>query len=222
MRNFCLINCVLFGYITLLTGCTSHLTKPEQFSGFLDDYSQLQEVNSSTGKPILRWIDPNFRLSEYNNIIIQPITYYPAPKLTIQVDQNLLEDVLNYTNTQLKKSMGQHLSLDGKTKPNTLLFRGSITAVNTSNESMQFYEVLPFAMLLAGGEIITGHRTQDTNIFFEGEVIDVTTQKPVIRIVRKGMGKQVKNSNSKISFQMLKPVIDQVAEDAKIFVQPNS
>lgn len=219
MRVICLVNSVILANVVLLTSCVSQRAEPTQYSGFLGDYNELQKESSPTGKPVLRWVSPDFRLSEYNNIILEPIVYYPTIKPTTQIDRKLLDDVLSYTNNQLKNSTGQHLSLTNNVTPGTLIFRGAITAVNTSNESMQFYEVLPFAMLLAGVEIITGHRTQDTNVFFEGELIDATTQQVVIRVVRKAMGKQASNSNKKITFGMLKPTIDQIAEDAKLFAQ---
>lgn len=219
MRVMNLINSVVLANVTFLAACTSHIPDSKQYSGFLDSYSELQEENSATGMPILRWVSPDFKLSEYDNIIIEPIVYYPQPTPTPQVDRELLNEVLNYTNNQMKKSTGQHISLSNKVTPRTLIFRGAISAVNTSNEGMQFYEVLPIAMVLAGIEVATGHRTQDTNIFFEGELLDATTQQPVIKIVRKGMGKQISNAQKKLTFDMFKPIIDKVAEDAKRFLQ---
>jgi hypothetical protein len=39
-------------------------------------------------------------------------------------------------------------------------------------------------MVVAG--TATGHRTMDTNLYFEGELIDAATNKPVLKVVRKG------------------------------------
>jgi hypothetical protein len=41
-----------------LTGCASKLAQPNQYSGFLKDYSNLKETTTASGKPELRWIDP--------------------------------------------------------------------------------------------------------------------------------------------------------------------
>ncbi|MGM1330025.1 DUF3313 domain-containing protein, partial [Klebsiella michiganensis] len=38
-----------------LAGCSSKIAKPEQYSGFLKDYSNLKETTSASGKPELRW-----------------------------------------------------------------------------------------------------------------------------------------------------------------------
>lgn len=43
-----------------LSGCASKITQPDKYSGFLNNYSDLKETTSATGKPVLRWVDPSF------------------------------------------------------------------------------------------------------------------------------------------------------------------
>lgn len=40
-----------------LSGCASKITQPDKYSGFLNNYSDLKETTSATGKPVLRWVD---------------------------------------------------------------------------------------------------------------------------------------------------------------------
>ena len=94
---------------------------------------------------------------------------------------------------------------------------GAITGVNTSKEGLQFYEVVPVALLVAGTQAATGHRTMDTNLFFEGELIDATTNKPVLKVVRKGEGKDLNNESTPMSVETLKQVVDDMATDATMF-----
>ena len=82
-----------------LSGCASKITQPDKYSGFLNNYSNLQETTSATGKPVLRWVDPNFDQSKYDSIVWNPITYYPVPKASTQVGQKVLDKILSYTNT---------------------------------------------------------------------------------------------------------------------------
>lgn len=58
--------------------------------------------------------------------------------------------------------------------------------MDSSKEGLQFYEVIPVAMIVAGTRAATGHRTMDTDLYFEAEVIDASTNKPVIRSYVKG------------------------------------
>ncbi len=97
-----------------------------------------------------------------------------------------LDELLNYTNTKLKTAIGQRKPIVTTPGKHSLIFRGAITGVSSDKEGLQFYEVVPVALLVAGTQMATGHRTMDTHLFFEGELIDATTNKPVIKVVRKG------------------------------------
>ncbi len=155
--------------------------------------------------------------SKYDNIVYNPVTYYPVPKPTTQVGQQVLDQLLTYTNTKLKTAIGQRKPLVTTPGPRSLIFRGAITGVATSKEGLQFYEVVPVALLVAGTQMATGHRTMDTNLYFEGELIDAATNKPVIKVVRKGEGKDLNNESTPMAFETLKKVVDDMATDASMF-----
>lgn len=200
-----------------LGGCTSHVAKPEQYSGFLGDYSGLTETTSPSGKPVLRWVDPSFNPAAYSKLVWNPVTYYPNPKPTAQVSQKVLDGVLDYTNSRLKAAAAQRLQLVSHPQAGTLIFRGAIAQVGTEAEGLQFYEVLPVTLVVAGAESASGHRTMNTNLYFEAELIDAATGKPVLKVVRKGAGKDVSNSAQKVTVNDLKAVIDNLATDVTEF-----
>ncbi|MBP5090194.1 DUF3313 family protein, partial [Pseudomonas chlororaphis] len=45
-----------------LVGCSSNITQPDEYSGFLGDYSQLKEAKSPSGVEVMRWVDPKLDL----------------------------------------------------------------------------------------------------------------------------------------------------------------
>ena len=92
-----------------------------------------------------------------------------------------------------------------------------LRCVETSKEGLQFYEVVPVALVVAGTQMATGHRTMDTHLYFEGELIDAATNKPVVKVVRQGEGKDLSNENTPMAFETLKEVIDDMATDATMF-----
>ncbi len=100
--------------LLVLAGCSSSLTDPVKYSGFLKDYSGLQETKSPTGKTILRWVDTDFKSSNYDKLIYNPLTYYPVPKPNTQIGAETLDKILAYTNTRLKASAGQRIQLVSK------------------------------------------------------------------------------------------------------------
>ncbi|ALR76660.1 DUF3313 domain-containing protein [[Enterobacter] lignolyticus] len=217
MRTITLFKVAALAGTLALTGCASKLAQPNQYSGFLKDYSNLKETTSASGKPELRWIDPHFDPKNYDNIVYNPIIYYPVPKPSTQIGQQVLDGIRNYTNQQLKQAISERRTLAAAAGPRSLIFRGAITGVNSSKEGLQFYEVIPVAMIVAGTQAATGHRTMDTNLYFEGELIDATTNKPVVKVVRKNEGQTLANETTPMTIDTLKQVIDDMAVDAVKF-----
>ncbi|VED35837.1 putative lipoprotein [Escherichia coli] len=43
-----------------LSGCASKITQPDKYSGFLNNYSDLKETTSATGKPVFTLGRPEF------------------------------------------------------------------------------------------------------------------------------------------------------------------
>ena len=221
MRTHPFFKVAVLSGLLALAGCASKVAAPEQYSGFLKDYSSLQQTTSATGKPTLRWVDPSYNPANYDSIIWTPISYYPKPQPSTQIGQKTLDELLSYTNNKLKTAIGQRKPIVTTPGKHSLIFRGAITGVDSSKEGLQFYEVIPVAMIIAGTQAATGHRTMDTNLFFEGELIDAATKKPVIKVVRKGEGKNLSNENTPLTVETLKQVIDDMAIDAVKF-DPNN
>ncbi|MCY1299471.1 hypothetical protein D3C85_1260650 [compost metagenome] len=73
------------------------------------------------------------------------------------------------------------------------------------------------ALVVAGAMTAAGERDQNTELFLEGELIDTSTGKPVLRVVRKGFGKTLSNDRQAVSFADLKPVIDELTTDVLKF-----
>ncbi|MFI3308252.1 DUF3313 domain-containing protein [Ewingella allii] len=217
MKKTKILQAALIAGAVLLAGCTSQITKSDKYSGFLGDYSGLKETKTPSGKTVLRWVDPSFNASNYSHVLYQPITFYPQPQPNAQIDKQTLDGVLDYTNNRLKSSIAQRLPLTDHAGPRTLIFKGAITGVSTAAEGLQFYEVIPVALVVAGAETASGHRTRDTELYFEGELIDASTGKVVMKVVRKGLGKQVSNDSQKVTLNDLKGVVDSLATDAVQF-----
>ncbi|MEL0553171.1 MULTISPECIES: DUF3313 domain-containing protein [Enterobacteriaceae] len=217
MRTHFIFKVAALAGLLALAGCASKIASPEKYSGFLKDYSKLKETTSASGKPELRWISADYNPKNYDNVVFNPVIYYPVPKPTTQVGENALRNILNYTNQQLKQAIGERKPLAATPGPRSLIFRGAITGVDSSKEGLQFYEVIPVAMVVAGTEMATGHRTMNTSLYFEAELIDAATNKPVMKVVRKGEGKNLANENTQLTADTLKQVIDEMAIDAVKF-----
>ncbi len=51
MRTRVLLKVAALAGILALTGCAAKVAQPDQYSGFLKDYSSLKETTSASGKP---------------------------------------------------------------------------------------------------------------------------------------------------------------------------
>ncbi|WNN46819.1 DUF3313 domain-containing protein [Siccibacter colletis] len=217
MRISPFVKTSLLAAALVLAGCSSNVTQSDKYSGFLKDYSDLQEATSASGKPVLRCVAPGFNEANYDSMVYNPIVFYPPPQPTAQVSQEMLDGVLNYTNTRMKEAAAKRKPLVTTPGPRSLIFRGAITGVDSSKKGFQVYEVLPIALVVAGTQVATGHRTMNTDLYFEGELIDAATQQPVMKVVRKGAGKTLRNENTPMTVDTLKSVIDDLAVDAEMF-----
>jgi len=204
----------------LLSGCTSHVADKQHYSGFLADYSQLKPSESASGEPTLRWISPDYKSSQYQDVLYTPVVFYPAARPTARVSQQTLDQIRSYTDIQLKGAIATRLPLVNQASPHTLKVRAAITAVSAENEGVQFYEVVPIAAVVASTMVASGHRTQNSELFLEIEASDAVTGKPLIRVVRKAFGKTVGNSTTPITFDDLKPGIDTLVRDTVSFNAP--
>lgn len=203
--------------IFCLTGCVSKHTDVEKYSGFLTDYKDLSEAESVSGSPVLRWVSPTFESKNYDNVVLEPIVFYPDATPTKQIDRNKLNDILSYANAKLSVEMNKRLPVVDKVGTRSLIFRSAITAVETSQQNLQFYEVMPISVLIAGTQMVTGYRTLDTTFYFEAQVIDAKTMKPVIKVVRKGAGETLSNSHQQLTVHEVKGAIDNLISDLTLF-----
>lgn len=202
----------------LLAGCSSKVTKTDQYSGFLSDYSKLQETTSPSGHKTLRWIDPSYKESNYRGLYFQPVVYFPAEKPTARVSQDTLNKIKAYATQRIKAALQDRFTiLPSPAGKRVLVAKLAITAVSAEDEDMKFYEVVPVAAVVASTMAASGHRTQNTTLYIEGELIDQDTGKTVLEVVRKTYGKTVNNDSTPVTAEEVKAAIDDVVTDITNF-----
>jgi len=207
----------------LLGGCTSQVTEREQYSGFLSNYNNLEEVTTATGEKSMRWVSPSWNPNAYDTIAFRTLEFYPAPKPNEQVNQQTLVELQDYMSRKAKIVLGQKYrrvsnaaAAPAGSRP--LILRAAITGVSASNEGMKWYEVMPIAAVVGATQAATGHRDQDTNIYFEAEFIDARTNQTMAKVVRKVFGSQLENESQRITTKDFKAAIDKLSTDLWTFI----
>jgi hypothetical protein len=217
-----LVGAVMAGL--LLGGCTSKVTEKAQYSGFLSNYNNLQQVTTTSGETAMRWVSPSWNPDAYNTVAFNKLELYPAPQPNERVNQQTLDEIQNYMSSKAKTILGQKYRV--VTSQNSapkgskiLIMRAAITGVNAENEGMKWYEVIPVAAVVGGVSAATGHRDQDTTLFIEAEFIDASNNQTVAKVVRKVFGSTLENASQKITANDFKSAINKLTSDLQAFIR---
>lgn len=203
-----------------LMGCSSKVTQPDEYSGFLGDYSRLKEEKSPSGAAVMRWVDPKIDLSKYTSVYIEPTQLYPKPQPTEKIPAGTLSGITSYYDQALKREASKTLPLATSPGPGTLVMRAAITAVSSKTEGLKPYEVIPIALVAAAVSTASGIRDQETTLGTEAVFIDGESHAVVAQVVRKGTGKPLSNDSQVMKPDDVKGVIDGWASDLnKAFTQ---
>ncbi|MGB3126251.1 MAG: DUF3313 domain-containing protein [Pseudomonas sp.] len=196
-----------------MAGCASKVTQPDEYSGFLSDYSQLKEAKSPSGAEVMRWVDPNLKLGTYNAVFIEPTQFYPKPQATTKIPDSTLNGISAYYNQALKRELAKSLPLANAPGPGVIVVRAAITAVSSKTESLKPYEYIPIALVAAAVSTGTGIRDQETTLGTEAQFLDGASGKVIAQVVRKGTGKPLSNDSQVMKADDVKGVIDGWASD---------
>ncbi|WP_426112839.1 DUF3313 domain-containing protein [Pseudomonas sp. DSP3-2-2] len=196
-----------------VAGCASSVTQPDEYSGFLKDYSQLKQEKSPSGADVMRWIDPQLNLAKYTNVYVEPSQFYPKPQATDKIPQSTLQGITRYYDQALKRELGKSLPIAASPGPGTIIVRPAITAVTSKTEGLKPYEVIPIALVAAAVSTASGIRDQETTIATEAAFLDADTNKVIAQVVRKGSGSPLESSAQVMKPDDVKAVLDGWASD---------
>ncbi|WP_447891604.1 DUF3313 domain-containing protein [Pseudomonas atacamensis] len=208
---------VMMGTLCIATlgvmGCSSKTVEPDQYSGFLKDYSQLKETKSPSGAEVMRWMDPKLDINKFSSVYVEPSQLYPKPLATEKIPQQTLNGITSYYDQALKRELSKSLPLATGPGPGVIVIRPAITAVSSKTEGLHVYEVIPIALVAAAVSTATGIRDQETTLATEAVFLDGSSNKVVAQVVRKGTGQPLENSSQVMKATDVKAVIDGWASD---------
>ncbi|VVO41738.1 DUF3313 domain-containing protein [Pseudomonas fluorescens] len=196
-----------------VVGCSSKVPQPDEYSGFLKDYSQLKEAKSPSGVEVMRWVDPKLNINQYTSVYVEPTQLYPKPQPTVKIPQSTLSGITNYYDQALKREISKSMPLATGPGPGVMVVRAAITAVSSKTEGLKPYEVIPIALVAAAVSTATGIRDQETDLGSEAVFLDGGNNKVLAQVVRKGTGKPLENVSQVMKADDVKNVIDSWASD---------
>lgn len=196
-----------------VAGCSSNVTQPDEYSGFLKDYSRLKEAKSPSGVEVMRWVDPKLNVKQFTSVYIEPTQFYPQPQPTAKIPQTTLSNITRYYDQALQRELSKSLPLATGPGPGVIVVRAAITAVSSKTEGLKPYEVIPIALVAAAVSTASGIRDQETTLATEAVFLNGGSNAVVAQVVRKGTGKPLENDTQVLKADDVKGVIDAWASD---------
>jgi len=209
----------LAGFFTIIlslvfVGCASTNVAQEHYSGYLADYSKLQQEKTVSGGVTHRWISEKFTAKGYHSVMFDKTILYPKPKPTKQVSEALLTQFSSSIDNALNSAAQGSYKVVSQPGAGVLRISPAITGVEHKSEGMTAIDVLPVAMLFNLGKAVTGTAEQDVEVFLEVAVTDSLTGESMASVVRKGEGAQLENDTQQLSIAHLKETILNWKQDA--------
>jgi len=195
-----------------IAGCTSKTAEEAEYSGFLSDYSQLQETKIDDGAVLLAWENPDIAKHTYTKVMIDPVVLHPKPKPGSQIREEMLDNLLLYLNKALRDRVGKNHEIVSVPGKDVLRVKTAVTGVRTTSEELSAYEYLPIALIWAGATTATGNRSQAVEILLEVESSDSLTGEVMGAGVRKGFGESVSNTKEQVEVENVRPLLDNWAD----------
>jgi hypothetical protein len=200
--------------VLLGAGLTANATAQSKGSGFLKDYSQLKTEKDPLGIERLIWASPKLTREAYQKVLIERVSFYPAPQPSEKVSTGALNEIRDYSDAAIGKAIAGVVLLADAPGPGVLRVRIALTAASAEGAQLKPYQLIPVALVFTAATEAAGEGRRDVRLAVETEMADSVSGEPLARVVREAQGVRVK-SNEKLTLEVAKPQIDKWAESAR-------
>lgn len=199
------------GASALIAGCATS-PAPKQ-SGFLPDYSRLQQETVPGGGNRQAYANPDFTPARYHAIKLDPILYYPEPQPSADVSLETLTQIRKALDQSLRQKLATKVDMVDSAGAGVAQVRIAITAVGAETRGLKPYQFVPIALALTGAKAIAqGGLPRDATIAVESHVTDSVSGELLYAAVRGGTGERVVDASqgrSGVQLASLQAMIDE-------------
>ncbi len=205
---------LLVGVLVLLlaAGCATSKA-PYYQSGFLHDYSKLKPDPELPGQ--MTYQAPDAELRKYKRFMLDPITVYLAPELTViteRINPETIRKVTQYFYDAIKKAVEPEYPVVDNPGSDVIRVRAAITGVEVKRKNLKLYQYLPIPLVIAGVSEAAGIRKSLAVVFMEAEMTDSLTGRIVSAAVWQNAGKTSVKTPTELNSQDVFPTLDYWAE----------
>jgi hypothetical protein len=199
--------------VAMLAGCaSSNAPTQSEYSGFLGDYSKLQQTTDpNNGETILRYVSPKLNPSNYNAVIVEPLTMYPKAEPTEQLSQATIDQIRGYGTTCLKQAIASRVRVVETPGPGVVKVEVAITGVANTAVGLKPYQVVPMAFVATMAVNSVAGAPQQAKLLVEARSEDSVSGEVLSKVVRTRTGERLGRATSNmpvITFESVKPIMD--------------
>ena len=193
------------------------LAHEEGDSGFLRDYSRLQESKGDKGGTVRAWTSPKLAPDNYNAVLFDPPAFYPEPRPTEQVSAETLQQILAYAKDAIRRELtAKGVKIVDQAGPGVVRIQWALTGVAAEDEGLAPYQFVPIAFVATMASRAATGTPQRALIIGEAEITDSVTGQLLALRVRVGTGerlaKAIESSKGVVTLDSLKPLLDEIMQ----------
>lgn len=214
--------------VVLIAGCASNDTPTQtEYSGFLHDYSNLQQTQDANGQPILRYVNPKLNPQNYSAVMVEPLTMYPKAEPSDQLSQATIDQIRGYGTTCLRQAIASRARVVEVPGPGVVKLQVAITGVASTAQGLKPYQVVPMAFVATMAVNSVAGAPQQAKLLVEALATDSVSGDVLSKVVRTHTGaslQRVASNMPVITFESVKPIMDEwcdsVSKSVSQYVKP--
>lgn len=182
-------------------------------SGFLSDYAALSEKETDDDSELRSYISKEADFTQYKNVIIEPLTFYPEMPMLTQASGSVLDKVKDYMGDKISEDLKGHFKVVDVAGKDTLRIKTAISAITIDDKELSAYQYIPIAFVATA--VSGGMNDMSVKMQTEMEITDSVTGEVVAAAVKRGEGEKLDNKDTMLELSHLTPLIDDWTETFK-------
>ncbi len=188
--------------LMVLAGCAAtHQARSVETSGFLRDYSKLQQGQDN--QALLTYTNPKADFRKYDKILLDPIKVYPGvgDSAFQEMSPEDMKTLLNYFDATLRRSLGTQYKFVKSPGPGVMRFRIALTESDGSKVALDVVSsVVPIGMAVSALKSVAfGEGSAVGSASAELEVLDAQTGERLAAAVDRRVGNKYTGQFDKFS-----------------------
>ena len=141
--------------------------------GYIGNYNGFKQHKKENGRISYGFATETLKKSSFESLIIDPVIFYPEPRLSKRVDLKLLKETAAYIEKQL--ALKSPMPIVQKPSPKALRITPVISAIVVTYGDIRVGELFPFGSAIGLTRELLGIRHKNIEIYIELKLSDSVT-----------------------------------------------